>query len=162
MASASSGVGPVYEVRNYLFGEDEEQFAVYRRWAIECGAPALKALLPRVGGEVVGFWLSTDECAQVELEGTQHTSCSPTNVTWVIRWPSKESRDAGWELIDSSDEYGKVKQQRKQMCAEAGFDDGPAYRQVEAKFCIDVPPGDMLMPGLGWPPPPDAASRGGV
>ena len=43
------------EVRNYLFGSDAAQFECYRRWAIETGAPALKGLLPHVGGEVVGF-----------------------------------------------------------------------------------------------------------
>ena len=122
-----------------MFGEGKEQFAAYRRWAIECGVPALRGLLPHVGGEVVGFWICTDVCPAPEYEGSQADACSPTNVTWVIRWPSKAARDRGWEIVDSSEEYGQAKALRRQMCEEAGFEDSAAYRQVEAKFCIDVP-----------------------
>ena len=134
------------EVRNYLFGSDAAQFECYRRWAIETGAPALKGLLPHVGGEVVGFWVATDACPEPELEGSEVEACTPTNVTWVIRWPSKACRDAGWDVVDSSAEYGAAKAKRKQICAAAGFEDGAAYRHVEVKFCVDVPT-------IAWQPP---------
>ena len=159
------------EVRNYLFGSDAAQFECYRRWAIETGAPALKGLLPHVGGEVVGFWVATDACPEPELEGSEVEACTPTNVTWVIRWPSKACRDAGWDVVDSSAEYGAAKAKRKQICAAAGFEDGAAYRQGEGphpthatvlpmtplkgrtvcfgeqvKFCVDVPT-------IAWQPP---------
>ena len=42
------------EVRNYLFGKDPAQFDCYRKWALETGGPALKGLLPHVGGDVSG------------------------------------------------------------------------------------------------------------
>ena len=127
------------EVRNYLFGKDPTQFNCYRAWAVDTGVPALKGLLPHVGGEVVGFWLSTDTCPAPEIEGSQHQDCTPTNVTWVIRWPSKQARDKGWEIVDASPEYEAAKAKRKELCAAAGFADGDAYRQVEVKFCVDVP-----------------------
>ena len=92
------------EVRNYLFGKDPAQFDCYRKWALETGGPALKGLLPHVGGDVVGFWVATDSCPAAEIEGSQHQDCTPTNVTWVIRWPSKAARDAGWDIVDNSPE----------------------------------------------------------
>lgn len=96
--------GRTDEVRNYLFGKDPAQYACYRAWAQEIGVPALKGLLPHVGGEVVGFWLSTDSCPTPEVEGSERHRSTPTNVTWVIRWPSKAARDAGWEAVDASPE----------------------------------------------------------
>ena len=98
-----------------------------RRWGRHAttkqarGDPALKGLLPHVGGEVVGFWLSTDACPEPEVEGSEVESCTNTNVTWVIRWPSKEARDAGWDIVDSSPEYGEAKAKRKEICAAAYF-----------------------------------------
>lgn len=51
-----------------------------------------------------GFWVATDSCPAAEIEGSQHQDCTPTNVTWVIRWPSKAARDAGWDIVDNSPE----------------------------------------------------------
>ena len=68
------------------------------------------------------------------------TDCSPTNVTWVIRWPSKQVRDRGWEIVDSSEEYGQAKALRGQMCADAGFDDG----SVSAWWSLACPDLNLL------------------
>merc|ERR1711935_1160426 len=95
---------------------------------------------------VVGFWVSlpNEQPSPQYTEagkalGAQPSACTPTNVTWVIRWKSKGERDAGWDALRALKEYKEVSALRTSMFAAKGFNDKEAYRQVEVKFCIDVP-----------------------
>merc|ERR1712176_626825 len=110
VCSMSSGF--LYEVRNYFF--EPSQFEVYTEWITRHAAPALKGLLPQFGGEVLGIWISLPGVhAPPEYKESgevmpKPTACTPTNVTWIIRWRNKEERDAGFQAALASERMVEV------------------------------------------------------
>jgi uncharacterized protein YbaA (DUF1428 family) len=75
----------IYEVRDYHYRTD--QFDAYKAWA-EKAAPVLKKHL-----DVVGFWVDTGAAPEVRGSDPIKVPQGYANVTWIIRWPSKELRD---------------------------------------------------------------------
>lgn len=66
--------------------------------------------------------------------------CALVNISRSIHHTSPHR--IRWDHIDCCivfGRYGAAKAKRKELCAAAGFADSDAYRQVEVKFCVDVP-----------------------
>ncbi len=107
----------IYEIRNYHF--DPEKFADYKTWATEQALPYLDREL-----DLVGFWATGED--QTEVNGKPLDELGSANITWIIRWPDRESRDAQFEQIMSTPEWTEI------------FANVPgglsSYHRMEAKF----------------------------
>ncbi len=107
----------IYEIRNYHF--KPELFEAYKQWAKEKALPFLDREL-----DLVGFWASTD--AETEVTGAPMDELGSANITWIIRWPDRETRDATFGSVFTGDAWGEV------------FKDVPggleSYIRMEAKF----------------------------
>jgi hypothetical protein len=107
----------IYEIRDYHYRPDI--FEAYLAWAKEA-VPVLRSKM-----DVVGFWI--DAGTPPEITGT-HPVDSPigsANVTWIIRWDSKEARDAGLGAAIGSDEWKAVWSRHP---------DPNGYLQMSARF----------------------------
>ena len=69
---------PIVEVRDYTINEDD--FAAYCEWAETLAAPWLKENL-----DLVGFWLATDDPAEVTGVDPHVSKHGQANVHWMIR-----------------------------------------------------------------------------
>ena len=90
----------IYEIRDYHYRKD--LFEEYKAWAEEA-VPILKAKM-----DLVGFWI--DAGIEPEVGGTKPMD-SPigyANVTWILRWESKEARDKLFPAAIASDEWKAV------------------------------------------------------
>jgi hypothetical protein len=87
-----------YEIRNYWY--DPEYFQEYKKWSIEVAAPYFRSKL-----DVVGIWFKND--MPVEYAGSlpKDDNMIPANMTWIIRWNDKETRDKFWKDFVSSEDY---------------------------------------------------------
>jgi len=107
----------LYEIRNYHF--DPDQFTAYKKWAREQALPYIDKTL-----ELVGFWATTEEDS--EVTGVEMDQLGSANITWILKWPDKATRDADFAKAFGSDEWRKI------------FDQVPgglqSYRRMEAKF----------------------------
>ena len=81
---------PIVEVRDYTINEDD--FAAYCEWAETLAAPWLKENL-----DLVGFWLATDDPAEVTGVDPHVSKHGQANVHWMIRWDSREAREERWQ-----------------------------------------------------------------
>jgi hypothetical protein len=107
----------IYEIRDYHYRPDI--FDAYRAWAEQA------VLVLRSKMDVLGFWI--DAGAPPEITGT-HPIESPigsANVTWIIRWDSKEARDAGFKAAIESEEWKAVWRHHP---------DPNGYLQMSARF----------------------------
>ncbi len=107
----------IYEVRNYHF--KPERFEEYKVWAKEKALPYLDREL-----DLIGFWASTSD--ETSVTGAAMDSLGSANITWIIRWPDKKSRDEQWDGIFGSPEWSAI------------FKDVPgglaSYLRMESKF----------------------------
>jgi len=108
----------IYEVRDYHYRPD--LIGAYRTWAEEA-VQVLRAHL-----DVVGFWV--DEGTYEPLVKGSDPFDSPighANVTWIIRWESREAREVGYpKAFSGSDGAALV----------AKHPDINGYRQTSARF----------------------------
>jgi hypothetical protein len=90
----------IYEIRDYHYRRD--LFEDYKKWAEEA-VPVLKDKL-----DLVGFWV--DSGIEADLRGTDpmDSPIGHANVTWIIRWESKEARDELFPKAMGSDEWQAV------------------------------------------------------
>lgn len=106
----------IYEIRNYHF--DPQRFDEYKAWAKAKALPFLDREL-----DLVGFWATADDS---EVTGEPMDDLGSANITWIIRWPDRETRDASMGTIFGGDEWGEI------------FADVPgglaSYQRMEAKF----------------------------
>ena len=112
----------MFEIRNYHY--NPEKFDVYKEWAINDAVPFLKANL-----DIVGFWIDNGdepELMGADPDANKHGSA---NVTWIIRWDSKEARDAG---------HKEVFQGVGWQAVWARHPDANGYLQMEAKFADEL------------------------
>ncbi len=108
----------IYEVRDYHYRPD--LFDAYRAWADEA-VPVLKANL-----DVVGFWI--DEGAHApDITGTDplDSPIGTANVTWVIRWADKATRDETMAKAFTGEAWKAV---------WAKHPDPNGYRQMSARY----------------------------
>ena len=91
----------VFEIRDYHYRPDI--IDQYKQWAKE----AVVVLRDKL--DVVGFWIDEARFAP-EIAGSapSKSAIGAANVTWIIRWDSKEARDvamrtaftgAAWEAV---------------------------------------------------------------
>ena len=91
----------IYEVRDYHYRRD--LWEQYREWATTHAVPYLLANL-----DVVGFWLDAGHEPEIRGSDPMDARHGPANVTWIIRWPDRETRDrefprvmggSGWQEV---------------------------------------------------------------
>ena len=112
----------IVEVRDYTI--DPEWFDAYRRWAEELAGPCLRDNL-----DVIDFWV--DDGAEAEVAGSNPV-VSPNgqpNVCWIIRWPSREAREAGWREFRANEDWQKV---------WAEHPNTDSYLQVNVRFMVSA------------------------
>ena len=89
----------IYEIRNYHF--DPTLFDAYKTWAKEEALPFLERQV-----DLVGFWVNTD-CAS-EVIRAPLDDLGSANVTWIVRWPDRKTRDDAWERILGGEEWAAI------------------------------------------------------
>lgn len=106
----------IYEIRNYHF--NPARLEEYKTWAKEKALPFLDREL-----DLVGFWANAGDS---EVLGEPMDKLGSANITWIIRWPDRETRDATMGTLFETDEWGEI------------FADVPggltSYERREAKF----------------------------
>jgi hypothetical protein len=111
----------IYEVRDYHYRRD--LFDAYKAWAEEA-VPVLKSQL-----DLVGFWL--DAGVEPEVNGTDpmDPALGQANVTWIIRWESREQRDQRFPEVIASEEWKSVWSKHP---------DPEGYRQMLGRFMESI------------------------
>lgn len=108
----------IVEIRDYTIEADK--FDVYKEWAITQAAPWLKSNL-----DVIEFWMDDGMEAEVAGSNPQVSENGQPNVCWIIRWPSKEVREAEFGERMSHPEWLEIWAQHP--CPDA-------YLQMNARF----------------------------
>ena len=108
----------IFEIRDYHYRRDI--FAEYRKWAEEEAIPVLRRHM-----DVVGFWV--DGGIEPEITGakTVDSPIGAANITWIIRWESKEARDAGFAKLHTAEDW---------KAAWERHPDANGYDQISARF----------------------------
>jgi hypothetical protein len=91
----------LYEIRDYTIAA--EWFDRYVQWAREHAVPWIAGNL-----DVVGFWVHQGEPPVV---GGSNPVVSPNgqpNVTWILRWPDRATRDVEFARAFGSDGWAVV------------------------------------------------------
>lgn len=116
-ARAASQPSPIYEIRNYHF--DPDLFEEYAEVARGAYLTYLREHL-----DVVGFWINTD--IPSEVRGAPQDELGSANITWIIRWNSKEERDKKLPEVLGTPEW-------QEIFAEVPGG-GASYLRIESKF----------------------------
>ncbi len=107
----------LYEIRSYQF--EPTLFDEYKSWVQTRALPWITRQL-----DLVGFWTNVPERVEIDMVPTDEPAAA--NITWIIRWPDKATRDVEFERIFGSDEWAEI------------FEDVPggfgSYLRTEAKF----------------------------
>ena len=90
----------IYEIRDYHYLP--EKFDAYKTWGEEA-VPVLKEIL-----DVVGFYVDIGETPEANGTNPEKPSIGYANITWIIRWDSKEVRDAKFGKIMASPQWAEV------------------------------------------------------
>ena len=108
----------IFEVRDYHYRRDI--FGAYKEWAME----ATQVLSHHL--DVVGFWIDEGEL-DPEIEGTDpiDSAIGSANVTWIIRWQDKATRDARMDEVFSGEDWRTI---------WARHPDPNGYLQSSARF----------------------------
>ena len=91
----------IYEIRDYTI--DSEWFEAYKVWAKDLAAPWLKENL-----EVIDFWMDEGELPEVSGSNPVVSPNGQPNVTWIIKWDSREIREKEFTKRMSSDEWKEI------------------------------------------------------
>ena len=106
----------IFEIRNYHF--DPALFEDYKVWAKTKALAYLDREL-----DLIGFWATSEG---TEIIGADMDELGSANITWIIRWPDKATRDAQFGTIMDTDEWKEI---------FATVPGGMAsYKRMEAKF----------------------------
>ena len=108
----------IVEIRDYTIEAD--RFNDYKNWAVAKAAPWLRANL-----DVIDFWLDDGIDAEVSGSDPRVSPNGQPNVCWIIRWPSKADRDAGFETFVANSEWQAI--WAEHPCPDA-------YLQMNARF----------------------------
>ncbi|MDE2945392.1 MAG: hypothetical protein OXT63_14475 [Gemmatimonadota bacterium] len=115
--AAAAQDGAIYEIRNYHF--DPARFEEYSEVAKGEYIRYLRKHL-----DIVGFWIESGIPA--EVRGAEQDELGPANVTWVIRWASKEQRDEKLPQVLGTPEW-------REIFAEVPGG-GASYFRIESRF----------------------------
>ena len=110
------------EIRSYHY--EPEKFEAYKRWALDEAVPFLKANL-----NIIGFWLDAGIPAEVTGQRPSAMELGSANITWIIRWDSKEARDEGLQALLESPGWQDIWSRHP---------DADGYLQMEARFTDEV------------------------
>ncbi len=114
----------LFEIRNYHFAP--EKLGDYQQWAEQHAIPHLSKVF-----DVVGFWIDAGELPEVSGSSPIESSIGHANVTWIIRWPDKASRDQAWQQLRDTTAWQEVTN---------AHPDRNAYRQIEVRFAASLLP----------------------
>ena len=92
---------PIYEIRDYTI--ESEWFGAYKEWAKDIAAPWLKENL-----EVIDFWMDEGELPEVSGSNPIVSPNGQPNVTWIIKWDSRETREKEFPATMSSVEWKEI------------------------------------------------------
>ncbi len=108
----------IVEIRDYTI--DPERFSDYKEWAVSLAAPWLKANL-----DVIEFWM--DDGIEPEVSGSnpQVSENGQPNVTWIIRWEDKATREAEFSKRMGHPDWQEI--WAKHPCPDG-------YLQMNARF----------------------------
>ena len=107
----------IYEIRDYHYSP--EKFEAYKTWGDEA-VPVLRELF-----DLVGFYVVNGDDAEVAGTAPEKPSIGYANITWIIRWESREQRDA---------EFTKRMQSPKWAAVWAKHPDPNGYVQLLSRF----------------------------
>lgn len=113
----TDGAGPIYEIRNYHFNPD-----LYDEYTEVARGEYLSYLREHL--DVVGFFVDSD--IPPEVRGAPQDELGSANVTWIIRWNSKEERDAKLPEVLGTDEWREIFSE-----VPGG---GSSYLRIESRF----------------------------
>ncbi len=108
----------LHEVRDYTI--DPAWYAAYQTWARDHAVPWLRANL-----DMVGFWMQQDVPAEVSGSNPVVSPNGQPNVTWILRWKDKATRDAQFAAVFGSDGWKEV---------WARHPNPDSYLQMNARF----------------------------
>ena len=108
----------IVEIRDYTIEPD--QFEAYKEWAVSLAAPWLLSNL-----DVIDFWMDDGMEPEVTGSNPQVSENGQANVCWIIRWPSKEAREAEFRERMSHPDWQAI--WAKHPCPNA-------YLQMNARF----------------------------
>tara|TARA_B100000959_G_C14931701_1_gene603948 strand:- start:803 stop:1153 length:351 start_codon:yes stop_codon:yes gene_type:complete len=91
----------IVEIRDYTI--DPARFAAYKEWAIKLAAPWLKENL-----DVIDFWMDDDMEPEVAGSNPLVSENGQPNVTWIIRWPDKDTREAEFDTRMGHAEWQEI------------------------------------------------------
>ena len=114
---AAARDGAIYEIRNYHFDP-----ARYDEYAEVATGEYIRYLREHL--DIVGFWIESGIPA--EVRGAEQDELGPANVTWVIRWASKEERDEKLPEVLGTPEW-------REIFAEVPGG-GASYLRIESRF----------------------------
>ena len=109
----------IYEIRNYHF--DPERFDEYKAWAKDKALPFLSKEL-----DLVGFWAGDDS----EVVGAPMDDMGSANITWIIRWPDRATREEVFDRVFTGEAWGEIFSE-----VPGGLE---SYKRMEAKFTEDM------------------------
>ena len=89
----------LFEIRNYHF--KPSHFEEYKTWARDKALPFLDREL-----DLVGFWANTGD--NNEVDGVQMDELGSANITWIIRWPDRQTRDDQMASVFSGPEWNAI------------------------------------------------------
>ena len=91
----------LHEIRDYTI--DPAWYAAYQVWARDHAVPWLRANL-----DVVGFWMEQGVPAEVSGSNPVVSPNGQPNVTWILRWKDKATRDTQFAAVFGSDGWKDV------------------------------------------------------
>ena len=106
----------IYEIRNYHY--EPSRMTEYRAWAADKALPYIREHF-----DLLGFWVSTDEPA--EVTGKPLDELGSATVTWILRWPDIATRHEQFPKQFGTDEWKAI------MADNPGLEN---YHRMEAKF----------------------------
>ena len=92
---------PIYEIRDYTI--EREWFQAYNVWDKNIAAPWLKENL-----EVIDFWMDGGEPPEISGSNPIVSPNGQPNVTWIIKWASREIREKKFSKTMSSDGWKEI------------------------------------------------------
>ncbi len=110
----------IYEIRNYHF--EPTLFEDYKSWARDKALPFLSREL-----DLVGFWVIEGDS---EVTGEPMDAMGSANITWIIRWSDRETRDQTMAGVFTGEEWGEIF-----ATVPGGMG---SYKRMEAKFTEDL------------------------
>ena len=108
---------PIYEIRSYHI--QPAQLDNYKTWISTHGLPHIRKNM-----DVVGFWVKGDMDADVS--GAPMDELGSANITWIIKWASREKRDETMGKVFGTPEWQEI---------FSKFPGGrEAYQRTEVRF----------------------------